>query len=401
MAERVVIVGGSHAGIGTADWLRRTGFAGEIVVTTEEELFQPYQRPPLSKDADLPEEPGERFVLRKPDFYTAHDIALRLGTRVCSIDRSGQCVRLADGSDLAYSHLVLATGAQARQLPAGMITGGVPLLMRRYRDATTLRRHLASARSLVIVGGGLIGLEVAALAGSLGSHVTLIEAAPRLLGRVAPPVIAERVQAFHTCHGVDIRLGEALTALSCGPAGWDVTLASGEAVRADHALVAIGTEPRVDLAGAAGLAIDNGVVVSACGQTSDRHIWAVGDCCNWLIDTEGGQRRRFEGIQPATEQGKIVAHDIAGKASTPLPVPRFWSHQGNLRLQMSGVPSERADYVALATASVESMCVLAVEDGAVVACFALNAPDEFRAATRLVETRALLAEWQVPERPMV
>jgi 3-phenylpropionate/trans-cinnamate dioxygenase ferredoxin reductase component len=395
LAERVVIAGGSHAGIGAADWLRRVGFEGEIVVVTEE-LFRPYQRPPLSKNAELPDDPAQGIGLRKPEFYTGQDIALRLGIRVASIERHARRVRLADGSDLDYAHLVLATGAQARQLPESLITGQAPMAMRRYDDAMALRRRLASARSLTIVGGGLIGLEVAALACALGRKVTVIEAGPRLLGRVVPPMIADMIKAFHASQGVDIRLNAGLVKLSGGPNFYEAVLASGELVRSDLALVAIGTEPRIELAREAGLALDNGIVVSASGQTSDDHIWSIGDCCNWQVDDASGRRMRFEGIQPATEQARIAAHAIAGKTCAVLPVPRFWSHQGALRLQMAGIASERARYVPFGAGSDETMCVLAVEGGIVSACYALNAQDEFRAAARLVETRTAFAEGQMP-----
>ncbi|MGB3339411.1 MAG: FAD-dependent oxidoreductase [Devosia sp.] len=391
MAERVLIAGGSHAGIGTADSLRRSGFDGEIIVLTEE-IFRPYQRPPLSKDAGFPDDLGASIALRKPDFYAAQRIDLRLGAPIASVDATARSVRLGDGSTLEYSHLVLATGARARQLPAHLLAGRSPLVMRSYRDALDLREHLLAAQSLAIVGGGMIGLEVAALASSLGCKVTVIEAAPRLLGRVAPERLADRVAAFHAGQGVDVRLGETLAALTGGADGYELCLHSGATIAADLALVSIGTEPRVDLALTAGLAIDNGILVSGTGQTSHERIWAVGDCCNWLIDAEAGRRFRFEGIQPATEQARIVAQAIAGKPAAVLPMPRFWSHQGALRLQMAGTTSEHATYLPMATASGAGECLLAVEHGIFVACYALNAPDEFRVATRLVETRAALAE---------
>jgi 3-phenylpropionate/trans-cinnamate dioxygenase ferredoxin reductase subunit len=278
MTERIVVVGAGQAGAELVASLRAGGFAGALTLIGEEPSA-PYQRPPLSKKYLLGEMDAERLLLKPESFYAEHDIALIAGARVEALDRAARTVRLTDGRVLRYDRLALTTGARPRRLPdaIGGDLSGVHV-MRTLAHADALAPAIRPGARLLVVGGGYIGLEAAAVAAARGMNVTMIEAAPRILGRVASAETADFFRALHAAHGVTIREGVGIATLE-GADGrlTGARLANGELIPADAAVVGIGVVPNAELAQAAGLAVDDGIVVDAHGATSDPAIFAAGD----------------------------------------------------------------------------------------------------------------------------
>lgn len=334
MAERVVVVGGGQAGVALVAKLRAEGFGGAITLIGEEPL-PPYQRPPLSKRYLLGQMSRERLLLRPASFYEENVIELRTATPARAIDRAARAVVLADDTRLPYDVLVLATGARPRRLPAaiGGALAGVHL-MRTLADADALAPELEPGRRVLVVGGGWIGLEAAAVCASRGLSVTVVELAPRILARVACAETAAAVRALHEAHGVEIREGTALERLEGDERVEAAVLAGGERLAADLVIVGIGVTPETSLAEAAGLAIDNGVAVDSCCRTSDPAILAVGDCASFPWR---GRRIRLESVQNAVDQGEHAARVILGATEPYDPVPWFWSDQYDTRLQIAGL----------------------------------------------------------------
>ncbi len=331
-----IIIGAGTAGINFAVNLRKFGYAGKITVLGEEGE-PPYQRPPLSKTFLV--ESVAPTPLKPDAVYESADIDLQTGTRASKIDRKAGTVTTGDGRILPYDRLVLATGSSARRLRcAGSDLEGVHYL-RSLEDARNLRLALARAGSVAILGGGVIGLEIASGAVRQGKSVTVIEAAPRLMSRVTTPVGANRVREKLEKDGVRFRLNSRLASLA-GDQG-KVTaclLEEGESILADLVVIGIGSLPNQGLARAAGLACDNGIVVDENMQTSDDRIYAIGDCANAENPLLGG-RFRFETIHNAMTQAQIAASHICGKAP-PAPVPpRFWSDLGDMKIKGEGLLS--------------------------------------------------------------
>jgi 3-phenylpropionate/trans-cinnamate dioxygenase ferredoxin reductase subunit len=330
----IVIVGGGHGGSQVAASLREKGYAGKLTLVTAEADI-PYQRPPLSK-AFLKDRAHALLPLRPESFYAKHAVDLRLRATVAAIDPSG-AVRLAEGASLAFDRLVLATGARPRLPPiAGIDLDGVAVL-RNAADARVLRDRLYAASNVVVVGGGFIGLEIAATARLLGKTVTILEAAGRLMGRAVAPEISAHFLALHRGWGSDVRLDTAVGAI-VGEAGRVVAVddAGGHRIPADLAVIGIGVVPNVELATAAGLTAANGILVNGVMETSDPRVLAIGDCVafeHWAT----GRRERLESVQNAVDQGKTAAATVLGKPEPFRAVPWFWSDQGDVKLQMVGL----------------------------------------------------------------
>ncbi|CEJ19431.1 pyridine nucleotide-disulphide oxidoreductase, classI(partial sequence) protein [Ralstonia solanacearum IPO1609] len=290
----MVIVGAGHVGGRAALALREAGWQGPIALIGEEP-HAPYERPPLSKGVLTGAQSAHDCRIGPPGIYAAQAIDTRLHTRVERIDRAARAVVLADGRRLAYARLLLATGGQARALaiPGAQWCGVQPL--RTLDDAQCLRERLRPGARVVVIGGGFIGLEVAASARALGCTVCVVEGGPRLLGRAVPAALAERVEALHRWHGVEIRLAATPVALHAAP-GADavcaVELAGGERLPCDTVVVGIGIVPNVALAQAAGLAVDNGIVVDATLRTADAAIYAAGDVCAFPAVLSGRPTRQ-------------------------------------------------------------------------------------------------------------
>lgn len=332
--SHVVVIGAGQAGAALVARLRSGGHAGPITLIGEEPHL-PYQRPPLSKGYLLGEMDADRLTLRSAAFYADHDIALRLGTPVTGIDPAARTVTLGDET-IAYDHLVFTTGSVPRRLaPAiGGDLAGV-YTVRNLADVDAERAEFRPGRRLVIVGGGYIGLEAAAVAAKLGLDVTVLEMAPRILQRVAAPETSDYFRALHAAHGVTILESTGLERL-LGEAGHVTAarLSDGREIPADFVIAGVGILPATQLAEAAGLAIENGIRTDSHGRTSDPHIWAAGDCASF--PWQGG-RLRLESVQNAIDQADLVADNILGADKDYVPMPWFWSDQYDCKLQIAGL----------------------------------------------------------------
>jgi 3-phenylpropionate/trans-cinnamate dioxygenase ferredoxin reductase subunit len=330
----IVIVGAGQAGASLAAKLRASGYAGPLTLIGEEPA-PPYQRPPLSKGYLLGEMELERLYLRSPSFWAEQDVTLRLATRVTAIDPQAKTLTLDDGETLAYDQLALTTGARPRTLPAaiGGNLGNV-FTVRTLADVDAMEPCLRRGGKALVVGGGYIGLEAAAVAAKMGLQVTLVEATPRILQRVAAPETSAYFRQLHAAHGVTVIEGTGLDRLLGDGAVTGARLADGREIAADVVIVGIGIQPNTELAEAAGLAIDNGIRTDEMGRTSDPAIWAAGDCASF--PWRGG-RIRLESVGNAIDQAECVAGNLLGAGKAYEAKPWFWSDQYDAKLQIAGL----------------------------------------------------------------
>lgn len=330
---QVVVIGAGQAGAAVAARLRGQGFEGGITILGDEP-HPPYQRPPLSKGYLLGEMPAERLWLRAPEFYAENRIALRLGAPVTAIDRAGRVVHVGGGV-VPYDQLVLTTGSAPRRLPAaiGGALAGV-FCVRTLADVDAMAPEFRAGRRVVIVGGGYIGLEAAAVAAKLGLEVIVLELAPRILQRVAAPETSAHLRALHAAHGVAILEATGLDRLLGEVQVTGARLSDGREIAADFVIVGVGITPNTGLAAAAGLALDNGTATDAQGRTSDPSIWAAGDCASF--PWQGG-RLRLESVGHAIDQAEVVADNILGAMTPYVAQPWFWSDQYDCKLQIAGL----------------------------------------------------------------
>ncbi|MEJ6395743.1 FAD-dependent oxidoreductase [Gymnodinialimonas sp. 2305UL16-5] len=341
--DQVTVVGAGQAGASCVAKLRTDGFGGKITLIGDEAV-PPYQRPPLSKAYLLGDMALDRLFLRPEAWYAENNIDLRLGAAVEAVDAGEKTLRLA-GEILSYDALVIATGSSPRRLPAkiGGDLAGVHVV-RDLADVDAMEPEVTEGRRALIVGGGYIGLEAAAVARKRGMDVTLIEAAPRILGRVAAEETADYMRALHEGHGVTILEGVGIDHLT-GAEGKVVgaVLSNCADMRVDMVIVGIGITPNTALAEMAGVACNNGIVTDLKGRTSDPAIWAAGDCTSLSYR---GERIRLESVQNAIDQAEAVAKNILGADEDYVPKPWFWSDQYDLKLQIAGL-STGYDYVAV------------------------------------------------------
>ncbi len=379
----VVLVGGGHAAAAFVNSVRRAGYTGKLTLISDEPV-PPYHRPPLSKKYLADSLAPAQILIRAEAWYQEQDTALLLGKRVQRIERETRCVVLEDGERIAYDRLVLLTGARPRRLPVdvGGALQGV-LVMRSLADADALAPHLVAGQRLLVVGGGYIGLEAAAVAAGKGLKVTLLEAAPRILQRVAAPATADYFRALHRGHGVDVREGALLKRLVdeggrvCG-----AELADGSLIDADVVLVGIGVDPNVELAAAAGLALDNGICVDAMCRTSDPAILAAGDCCSF---EHHGRRIRLESVQNANDQAAAAAHTVAGQDKPYAALPWFWSDQYDTKLQIAGLNQGYDDVLTRPGKSERSLSVWYYRGDQLLAVDAINDAAAYVTAKKLLE----------------
>lgn len=330
---RVVIVGAGQAGAALAARLRTLGHQGEIVMLGDE-AAPPYQRPPLSKAYLLGEMEEDRLWLRTPEFWEENGVTLRLGQAVSALDPGAKTVTVG-GEVLAYDQLALTTGSAPRTLPA-TIGGGLDgvFTMRTLADVDAMRAEFRPGARVIIVGGGYIGLEAAAVASKLGLQVTVLEMAPRILQRVAAPETSAHVAALHRAHGVTVLEETGLDRLEGDTRVTGARLKDGRVLPADFVIIGVGIIPNTQPAEAAGIAIDNGIATDAMGRTSDPAIWAAGDCASF--PWQGG-RLRLESVGNAIDMGEAVAANMLG-ANLPYEAkPWFWSDQYDLKLQIAGL----------------------------------------------------------------
>ncbi|MGF7005455.1 NAD(P)/FAD-dependent oxidoreductase [Aminobacter sp. BE322] len=333
----MVIIGAGECGTRAAFALREAGYDGSVTLVGAEPHL-PYERPPLSKEAMTGDTPSIKAIADAARL-AEHRIDLKGETSATSIDRANRSVRLADGTDLAYEKLLIATGAVPRQLPLPGL-GSRSVYLRTFDDALRIRRNLREGVRIAIIGGGFIGLELAASARKLGAAVTVIEAQPRILMRGVPGEIAEVVHDTHVAEGVDIVCGDGIASIEDDGETVRIALSSGRIIDADLAVIGIGAVPVTTLAETAGLALNNGISVDARLRTSDPDIFAAGDCCSFPLAVYGGRRVRLEAWRSAQEHGGLAARNMLGAEEAHACVPWFWSDQYGLTLQIAGLPDE-------------------------------------------------------------
>lgn len=341
MTKHFVIVGAGECGVRAAMALREEGFDGDVTLVGAE-THLPYERPPLSKDGMLAEVFAAKTIASGERLAEA-GVRFVGGMNVSAIERAGRRLVMGDGSALPYDKLLLATGAAPRKLPG--VAGDRIVYLRTLEDAQRLRGELLPGRRLAIVGGGFIGLELAASARARGAEVVLMEALPRLLSRAVPEAIAAQIQARHALEGVELVFGDGIEGIESHADEAVVTLKSGRRVVADLVLVGIGSVPNVTLAGDAGLVVDNGIAVDRQLVTSDADVFAAGDCCSFPLEIYGGRRVRLESWRNAQDQGTLAARNMLGANAAVSSVPWFWSDQYELSLQIAGLSDEGSSTV--------------------------------------------------------
>jgi len=380
--RRVVIVGAGQAGAAVAIRLRQLGFAGPITLIGEEP-HPPYQRPPLSKAFLADETAIERTYLRSPGFYAKQRIDMQLGCRARAIRREARVVESEDGREFAYDALVVCTGTRARRLQlSGEHLGGV-FYLRAIDEAQAIKAALVPGARAVIIGGGYIGLEIAASLRKHGCAVSVLEALGRVLNRVVAPPVSDFFHAEHERQGVRIATGAMVEALAGRARVERVVCRDGRAFDADLVVIGVGAVPNDELAEAAGLEIDDGIVVDQLGRTSDPAIFAAGDVTNHpnaLFD----RRLRLESVHNAMAQAKAVAAAIAGRPEPYVEVPWFWSDQYDLKLQIAGLADPDAEHLLRGDPAARSFSYLHLQGGRMVAIDAINRPGDFLAAKRLI-----------------
>ena len=327
----MVIIGAGECGVRAAFSLRESGYAGPVTLISEESAL-PYERPPLSKGfgtvAKLIAE-AEKYVESSVDFLR--------GVHVKAIDRAARTVTTEDGRTIPYDKLLLATGASPRPFPGLPFDHERVFALRNHDDAERLGRWMEPGRLIAIIGGGFIGLELAATFRKAGAAVTLVEALPRILMRGVPEALALQLQDRHVAEGIDIRCGTPIASVVRLNDGVSITLTDGAEIRSDIVVIGIGAIPNTALAEAAGLAIENGITVDENLRTSDPDIFAAGDCCNFPLPVYDGRRVRLESWRSAQEQGAVAAANMLGQPTPIASVPWFWSDQYDMTLQVAGL----------------------------------------------------------------
>jgi 3-phenylpropionate/trans-cinnamate dioxygenase ferredoxin reductase subunit len=377
---RVVIVGAGQAGAALAAKLRTLGHQGEIIMLGDEPS-PPYQRPPLSKAYLLGDIGEDRLWLRTPEFWIENRIDLRLGQSVNAIDPVAKTITVG-GEALDYDHLALTTGSTPRRLPAaiGGELAGV-YTVRSLADVDAMRGEFQPGRRAIIVGGGYIGLEAAAVASKLGLDVTVLEMAPRILQRVASPETSNHVRALHQSHGVTILEETGLDRLVGTDRVTGALLKDGRQLPADFVIVGVGITPNTHLAEAAGLTIDNGISTDEMGRTSDPSIWSAGDCASF---PRNGGRIRLESVGNAIDQAEVVAANMLG-ANTPYQAkPWFWSDQFDLKLQIAGL-NTGYDHIVTRKGEGEAVSFWYYAGDKLLAVDAMNDPRAYMVGKRLIE----------------
>jgi len=379
--NNVVVIGAGQAGQALVTKLRDLSFDGQITLIGEEPV-PPYQRPPLSKKYLLGEMDRERLFLRPESFYGDHDISLRLGQSVESIDRTAKTIKV--GSDVVpYGQLALTTGSVPRSLPSaiGGDLGGV-FVVRSLRDIDSMQPAMVKGAKALIIGGGYIGLEAAAVAAGLGLSVTVVEMADRILQRVAAPETSDVIRAAHVDHGVVLREGVGLSHLIGETHVRGAILTDGTELACDFVIVGVGITPNTKLAQDAGLVIDNGIRTNAFGQTSDPDIWSAGDCASFPYRWT---RIRLESVGNAIDQAELVAANMVGEPQAYLAKPWFWSDQYDLKLQIAGLNTGYDHVVTRPGEVAGSVSIWYYQGQTLLAVDAINDPRAYMVGKRLIE----------------
>ena len=393
----VVIVGAGHGGAAAAIALRQQGFEGSILVIGREPEL-PYERPPLSKEYLTGDKERERLLIRAPAFWEERNIEMMLGQSVVSLDAANQTVLLSDGEQIHYGDLIWAAGGQPRRLQCpGAELDGI-FAVRTLADVDAMQAQMDAAQNIVIIGGGYIGLEAAAVFAKMGKNVTLLEAFHRILSRVAGEPLSDFFEAEHRAHGVDLRTGVLMSGFAGdGDTLRAVVLEDGSEIPADMAIVGIGIIPEVAILEAAGALCSNGVEVDEQCRTSLAHVYAIGDCALHANKFADGAKLRLESVQNANDQASCVAKAICGKGEAYAATPWFWSNQYDLKLQTVGLSVGFDATVVRGDPATRSFSVIYLKDGHVIALDCVNAVKDYVQGKKLVETRAEIAAEQLAD----
>lgn len=383
MKKTCIVIGASHAASSLVTSLRSEGWTGNIIVVGDESSW-PYHRPPLSKEFLAGDKNLEDLQLKHPDRYKKMDVEFKLGVRVNAVDRQHKTISLDSGETLVYDKLAFCTGARARKIPlAGSDLNGVNYL-RNFSDIENIKSYVVPGKPAVIIGGGYIGLETAAVLNKLGMTVTVLEAAPRVLARITAPEISHFYTRVHDEEGVSIRTNINVQALEGDSQIERVVLDDGTALDASLVIIGVGVLPNVELAEAAGMQVDNGIVVDECSRTEDPDIVAAGDCASFpsLIY---GRRIRIESVPNATEQAKSAAASLCDNPKVYDVLPWFWSDQFDIKLQIAGL-NQGYDQVILRKNPDQkrSLVALYLEKKKLIAADCINSPREFMQCKRII-----------------
>jgi len=394
-----VVIGAGHAAGQAVASLRQDGFSGDIEVIGDE-AHLPYQRPPLSKQYLSGEQGLDKVYLRPAAFYADRHINVRLGVRATRIEPRDHRVTLDDGSTLHYNKLLLATGSRVRRLNiAGSDLPGIHYL-RTIADVDAIRAEFAPGKRIIVVGGGYVGLEVAAVAVKAGLAVTVLEMEDRILKRVTTEAMSAFYHQLHTGRGVTVRTSARVTGFAGSDRVEAVLIDGGERLAADLVIVGIGIVPNVELAADAGLPCDNGILVDDHCRTSDPDIYAAGDCTNHPNPLLG-RRMRLESVPNAMEQARVAATNMNGGDATYASIPWFWSDQYELKLQMVGFSADADQAIVRGDPAQNEFATFYLKNGVVVAVDAVNSPRDFMASRQMVAKKsapdpARLADPNVP-----
>lgn len=402
----VVIVGAGHAGAQAAVVLRQAGFTGTIAMIGRESE-PPYERPPLSKEYFAREKTFDRLYIRPVQFWADKDIDLVLGTEVTAVDPATKTLTLSDGTGFAYGKLIWATGGDPRRLTCdGADLAGVHAVRTRADCDQLMGEIDGGVKTIAVIGGGYIGLEAAAVLTKLGCKVTLLEALPRVLARVAGPELSAFYEKEHRDHGVDLRTGVAVDCLVGEGRVTGVKLADGSVIPAEAVIVGIGIVPAVGPLIAAGAAGGNGVDVDEYCRTSLPDVYAVGDCASFACDYAGGLVMRVESVQNANDQAACVAKAICGDEKVYHALPWFWSNQYDLKLQTAGISAGYDQAVLRGNPDDRAFSVAYLKGGKLIAMDCVNAVKDYVQARKLVELGVspdvkTLADASVPLKDLV
>lgn len=401
----VVIVGGGHGGAQAAIALRTQGFAGSIAIVGREDE-PPYERPPLSKEYLAQEKPFERLYLRPREYWADKQVELLLGREVTAVDPAARQLTCADGSSLSYGELIWATGGDPRQLSCpGSDLAGIHYVRTRA-DVDALMAELPQVTRAVVIGGGYIGLEAAAVLSKLGKQVTLLEALPRVLARVAGEDLSRFYEAEHRAHGVDLRTGMAVEGIEGEGRVSGVKLADGTVIPAELVIVGIGIIPSIGVLVAAGVAGGNGVDVDEQCRTNLPHVFAIGDCAAHANGFADGAVIRLESVQNANDMATVVAKVITGQDASYGATPWFWSNQYDLKLQTVGLSTGHDATVLRGDPAARSFSVIYLKGGKVIALDSVNCAKDYAQGRKLVEQRvaadpAALADPAIPLKDLI
>lgn len=390
----VVVVGAGQAGSACVAKLRNSGFEGRVTLIGEESS-PPYQRPPLSKGYLLGDMSLERMYLRPESFYSENEIELLLGQNVDGVDAKAKTVSLG-AREINYDHLVLTTGSTPRRLPnaVGGDLGGI-YTVRTLVDVDAMEPEFVEGKRVLIIGGGYIGLEAAAVAAKKGLQVILVEMADRILQRVASPETSDFFRELHSSHGVEIVEGVGLDRLEGTTRVKSATLTNGRAIDVDFVIVGVGIVPNISLSEKAGCKIDNGIWTNEFGQTSVDSIWSAGDCASFPFK---GERIRLESVPNAIEQAEIVAENIMGAQKEYLAKPWFWSDQYDVKLQIAGLNTGYDTVVTRAGDKEGDVSFWYYKGDMLLAVDAANEPRAYMVGKRLIESGKSPAKADVSDR---